>query len=91
MTPEYLNLASIGLNVLIVLVVLPIRSAIQELQRSDDALREEIAKTRIEMAKEYVRREELSNSLSDIRIALERIERRLYDQVERLDHSKADK
>jgi len=86
-----LQVGAICLNVILVLVILPIRGAIDALKKSDDELKNELAATRIEMAKEYVRRGELNSSLSDIRVALERIERRLYDQVERLDHSKADK
>jgi len=88
---ESLPLAGIVVNLVLVLVIIPLRSAIDKLTESDDRIASRMHQLEVEVARDYVRRNEMTTLLSDISVKLDRIEARLYQRVEALEHGKVDK
>jgi len=74
-----------------VLIILPLRSAIDELKKSDDRLIERIQELEIKVAERYVQREELGKNLRTIVERLDRFESHFTTLFETLRAEKADK
>jgi hypothetical protein len=91
LSSELLQIGTVVLNALIVLIIVPLRVAISKLQESDEKLASRVHAVELEIAKNYVQRSEMSSSVSTILSKLERIETRLYERIDALDHNKADK
>lgn len=87
LTNEGLEFFAIGLNALVILIVIPIRTAITKLQESDEKLVSRVQHMEVEMAKEYMRRSEWDRREDALLTAITRIESKL----DALDHQKVDK
>jgi uncharacterized coiled-coil protein SlyX len=84
------------------LVILPLRNSIENLRESDDKLASELRRSyeklesrvtnlEVEVAKNYIQRAEVSNSLTELRAALTRIENHLTQRLDKLDDIKEDR
>jgi len=88
---EYVPLGGLLVNLVIVLVILPLRASIAALQQSDDRLSGRIQALELRVADQYVKRDELTRQLLEISTKLDRITERLYGRMEQLETSKVDK
>jgi len=88
---EYVPLGGLIINLIIVLVILPLRSSVDKLTASDERIASRIHELEVEVARDYVRRGEMTTLLSDISLKLDRIEARLYGRIEQLETTKVDK
>jgi hypothetical protein len=90
------------ISLLMIFVVLPLRASITKLTDSDEKLSQEIREetkalnTRVgalevDVAKNYVQRQEVVQVMTEISVKLDRISSRFDDKIEALDHAKADK
>jgi hypothetical protein len=86
-----LQIGALAVNGLLVLVIFPLRSAIEELKASDDKLSERIHGLELEVAKNYVARGDMDKELRAISTKLDRIDARLSAKVETLEHEKQDR
>ena len=75
------------INAVLVLVIWPIRNAIDELKKSDDKLREDFHAWRVHVASEYIRRDEVVVSIQQVLDAIHRLEK----NVSELQRDKVDK
>lgn len=91
MSADWLQLAALGVNAILVLVIVPLRSAIESLKQSDDRLSQRIQALELKVAEHYVQRSELSNTLLAISQKLDRIEARLEGKIEALEREKVSK
>lgn len=88
--PQLQMLAFVA-NAIVVLIVLPLRKSIEQLQASDDRLANRIQALEVKVAEQYIRRGEVVSALTDIVTKLDRIEARMDSKIDALDHQKADK
>ena len=90
------------ISLLMIFVVLPLRASITKLTDSDEKLSQEIREetkalnTRVgalevDLAKNYVQRQEVVQAMTEISAKLDRISSRFDDKIEALDHAKANK
>ena len=90
------------ISLLMIFVVLPLRASITKLTDSDEKLSQEIREetkalnTRVgalevDLAKNYVQRQEVVQVMTEISVKLDRLSSRLDDKIEALDHAKANK
>jgi len=90
------------ISLLMIFVVLPLRASITKLTDSDEKLSQEIREetkalnTRVgalevDLAKNYVQRQEVVQVMTEISVKLDRISSRIDDKIEALDRAKADK
>ena len=90
------------ISLLMIFVVLPLRASITKLTDSDEKLSQEIREetkalnTRVgalevDLAKNYVQRQEVVQVMTEISVKLDRISSRFDDKIEALDHAKANK
>ena len=90
------------ISLLMIFVVLPLRASITKLTDSDEKLSQEIREetkalnTRVgalevDLAKNYVQRQEVVQVMKEISAKLDRISSRFDDKIEELDHAKANK
>jgi predicted nuclease with TOPRIM domain len=84
---EYLQIGSLVINLVLVLVILPIRTSIDKLQASDADLIEKVQRLEVEVAKNYARRGEVESSVSRIEHKIDELRTALRS----LDHQKQDK
>ena len=90
------------ISLLMIFVVLPLRASITKLTDSDEKLSQEIREetkalnTRVgalevDLAKNYVQRQEVVQVMTEISVKLDRLSSRIDDKIEALDHAKANK
>ena len=90
------------ISLLMIFVVLPLRASITKLTDSDEKLSQEIREetkalnTRVgalevDLAKNYVQRQEVVQVMTEISVKLDRLSSRFDDKIEALDHAKANK
>ena len=90
------------ISLLMIFVVLPLRASITKLTDSDERLSQEIREetkalnTRVgalevDVAKNYVQRQEVVQVMTEISVKLDRLSSRFDDKIEALDHAKANK
>jgi len=90
------------ISLLMIFVVLPLRASITKLTDSDEKLSQEIREetkalnTRVgalevDVAKNYVQRQEVVQVMTEISVKLDRLSSRLDHKIEALDHAKANK
>jgi len=90
------------ISLLMIFVVLPLRASITKLTDSDEKLSQEIREetkalnTRVgalevDVAKNYVQRQEVVQVMTEISVKLDRLSSRLDDKIAALDHAKANK
>ena len=90
------------ISLLMIFVVLPLRASITKLTDSDEKLSQEIREetkalnTRVgalevDLAKNYVQRQEVVQVMKEISAKLDRISSRFDDKIEALDRAKANK
>ena len=70
------------INAILVLVIWPIRNAIDELKKSDDKLREDFHSWRVHVASEYTRKDDVVVSINQVLDAVHRLEK-LIDALQR--------
>ena len=90
------------ISLLMIFVVLPLRASITKLTDSDERLSQEIREetkalnTRVgalevDLAKNYVQRQEVVQVMTEISVKLDRLSSRIDDKIEALDRAKANK
>lgn len=90
------------ISLLMIFVVLPLRASITKLTDSDEKLSQEIREetkalnTRVgalevDLAKNYVQRQEVVQVMTEISVKLDRLSSRIDDKIEALDRAKANK
>ena len=90
------------ISLLMIFVVLPLRASITKLTDSDEKLSQEIREetkalnTRVgalevDLAKNYVQRQEVVQVMTEISVKLDRLSSRIDDKIEALDRTKANK
>jgi len=76
-----LEVIAVAVNVLLVLVIMPLRAAISRLEVGDSALSDRIQHLELKLVENYVRRDEITRDLSEINRRLERFEGLVTAQI----------
>ena len=75
------------LQFLLLVFIVPLRGAIDRLKEADDRLSERLNGWQVEVAKEYVRRDEITAQHREVLAAIQRVE----SKISALEREKADK
>ena len=86
-----LQVVALGVNALLVLVIFPLRKAVDDLSNSDRALTERLQALEIKIAEQYVQRGELSITLDKMLLKLDQIDARINSRMDSLDAVKVNK
>jgi len=86
-----LQVVALGVNALLVLVIFPLRKAVDDLSNSDRALTERLQALEIKIAEQYVQRGELSVTLDKMLLKLDQIDARINSRMDSLDAVKVNK
>lgn len=68
------QIIAFGVNILLVLFIVPLRKSLDELRLSDDRLSDRLQALEVKIAERYVPRTEIQDAITDMRRKLERIE-----------------
>ena len=90
-TMPTLQVVALGVNALLVLVIFPLRKAVDDLSNSDRALTERLQALEIKIAEQYVQRGELSVTLDKMLLKLDQIDARINSRMDSLDAVKVNK
>jgi septal ring factor EnvC (AmiA/AmiB activator) len=72
-------------------IILPLRSSIDQLRTDDKDIKEDINALKVEVAKNYVQRAEVSSSLARMENKIDMLSARLIQRTDELQDQKADK
>ena len=86
-----LQVVALGVNALLVLVIFPLRKAVDDLSNSDRALTERLQALEIKIAEQYVQRGELSITLDKMLLKLDQIDARINSRMDSLGAVKVNK
>jgi uncharacterized coiled-coil protein SlyX len=78
----HFQVVAVLINGLLVLIVMPLRRSIEELQHSDDRLASRVHGLEIKLAENYVQRNEIYDQLAESNRRLERIEQTLLHRID---------
>lgn len=77
------QLAAILVNLVLVIFIIPLRSSIDKLTKSDESLNKRLGELEVKLAENYCQRAEVTNGLNELSRKLERIEDYLYTHRDR--------
>lgn len=86
-----LQVVALCVNSLLVLIILPLRHAIEELQKSDEKMADKVSALELKVAENYVQRGELNTNLNYIISKLDKIDERISAKIDLLESTKVDK